>query len=612
MVFTVNFAIVCMTLMVALLLKRGVAMYTTVFLLWLGMATANGVILLNRPSPFTFSDFLILPSVLAIITVYLEIFSIILIVIAILAALSGIVLLWIKCPKRKIEAATDIPVFLISVLLIVASYPLALVGGGITNEYGDLAQSYYKHGFSYSFARSVVFHGISEPDDYEKKYVQKLLAEIEEKRKAEASEESGVVPNVIYVQLESFFDVNAIKNVQFSENPLPNFTALKNSCPSGYLTVPMIGSGTANTEFEVLTGMNMDYFSPGEYPFIMALRENYCESVASLFKERGYGTFTMHNNTGTFYSRHEVYPNLGFDVFIPIEYMYGVEYNDLGWAKDTVLIKEIEDCLAKTQGRDFIFTVSVQPHGAYPTEKLGSDKIKVTGIDDPELENMYSYYVNEMYETDKMIGELVEKYSDFEEPTMIVFYGDHIADLKLTEQDLSIGDLYSTEYVIWTNYELENDAPAKDLQTFQLSSYVFELLGINDGIMNGIHRYYADSPDYEQIMRTFEYDALYGEKYSYANKESYATDMTYGNNVIDILYVEYTEDSITVYGKGFNEFSVIYVNGKAYETEYSESYGVLSAQINIKEGKEYAVSVGQTANDGYVFSYTPEFTVNPR
>ena len=126
--------------------------------------------------------------------------------------------------------------------------------------------------------------------------------------------------------MESFFDVKDIKGVTFSEDPIPNFTALKQICPSGYLTVPFIGSGTANTEFEMLTGMNIDYFSPGEYPYIMALRNNVCESIPYLLKKRGYTSHTMHNNTGTFYSRNEVYPNLGFDTFIPLEYMYNVEY----------------------------------------------------------------------------------------------------------------------------------------------------------------------------------------------------------------------------------------------------------------------------------------------
>ena len=84
-------------------------------------------------------------------------------------------------------------------------------------------------------------------------------------------------PNVIFVQLESFFDVNYLNGVSFSEEPVPVFSALKEECIHGYLTVPALGAGTANSEFEFITGMNLDYFGTGEYPDVykrQGLRKN--------------------------------------------------------------------------------------------------------------------------------------------------------------------------------------------------------------------------------------------------------------------------------------------------------------------------------------------------
>ena len=601
LVFALNVLIVTATLALSITIKRGIALYTTVFALWVGFGTANGVILLNRPAPFTFSDFMILPSVLNIITVYLNIFSIIIIVLAIAGAIFGLVMLWKHSPKRKVERGIDLPAFFIIVLLVTLVIPLGIMGGRLTHDYSDICKGYLDHGFVYSFSRSIVLHGIREPQGYDGSDVDMILTDIEAARDLEGREEPEVLPNVIFIQLESFFDVKAVKGVSFSEDPIPNFTSLKQSCPNGYLSVPFIGSGTANTEFEMLTGMNIDYFSPGEYPYIMALRDNYCESIPYLLKKRGYTAHTMHNNTGTFYSRDEVYPNLGFDTFTPLEYMYDVEYNELGWAKDKVLIKEIDKCLTSTDGRDFVFTVAVQPHGAY-TEEETEGHISVYGLDDPKLSNMYKYYVNQMYESDAFIGDLVEKYSNYSEPTVIVFYGDHLPDLKLTEQDLKSGNMYQTEYVIWSNYGMEKGQDSPDMQAYQFSSYLFGLLGINDGMMNGVHRYFSGSEDYQWRMEVLEYDALYGEKFSYTDKGYSSTDIRFGNTEITVDKYVLIDRNLVVNGKNFNEFSVVYINGKRYDTVFVKEMGMLVAEnVRLEQSEIYDVVVAQEAEDGTVF-----------
>jgi len=603
-VFAVNVILVASTLAISVFIKRGIALYTTVFLLWVGFSTANGVILLNRPSPFTFSDFMILPSVLDIITVYLNVISIIIIILGIAGAIFGLVMLWKNSPKRQLDPPIDIPLFIILAFSAVFLIPILIMSGSITNDYSDINQAYLDHGFAYSFSRSTVFHGISQPSGYDEKDVTDLLAEIDEKRKNEEKPETQTEPNIIFVQLESFFDISAVKGITLSENPIPNFTALKQSCSSGFLTIPLVGSGTANTEFEILTGMNIDYFSPGEYPYIMALRDNTCESIPFLLKRRGYTAHTMHNNTGTFYSRDEVYPNLGFDTFTPIEFMYDVEYNSLGWAKDKVLITEIDKCLTTTEGRDFVFTVAVQPHGAYSTEPQNG-KITVSGIDDPALSNMYNYYVNEIYETDAFIGELVEKYKNYSEPTVIVFYGDHLPDLKLDASQLSRGGMYQTEYVIWSNFGLAKDENAPDLQSYQFSSYFFGNLGIHDGIMNAIHRYYKDDPNYRKYMELMEYDALYGDKFSYKGFEYVKTEIRFGNTEIVPQNAVIDGKTLTVHGENFNEFSVIYVNGKRIDTVFSSENGTLTAVLTRNAENIETISVAQEAKDGTIFAQYP-------
>ncbi len=605
--FICNFIILFAFMAISLPFKKGLAAWTTAFAVWFVFGTANGIVLMNRQSPFTASDFAILPSVLEIFTKYLTVFQIILIVIGLIAVITGLVFLWIKCPKREVMPKKGWIALGVTAAVTAATVHLSIVFGIVTTEYGTLLEAYYDSGFPYSFSRSVVCRGISEPNEYSKADVDEVLAELDDMDEltVEPFGNSDGQPDVIFVQLESFFDINAVKGVTLSEDPIPCFTELKQNYPTGYMKVPLIGSGTANTEFEVLTGMNIDYFSPGEYPFIAKLDDDgfACDSLARVFKEYGYTTHAMHNNTGTFYNRYKVYPNLGFDSFTPIEYMYDVEYNPLDWAKDMVLIDEIQKCLDSSEGSDLIFTVTVQPHGAYPTEQTGEYPITVSGLpdDDTERYHMFSYYVNQIKETDDFIRALTEHFSKVDKDTVIVFYGDHLPDLKMEESDLSRGDMYSTEYVIWSNYGLGNkDAAPETLEAYQLSSYVLSLFYVEGNIMNQIHTLYKDGdPErYDEVMRLIEYDALYGEKYCFRGETPQVSDIRYGNTEIAMTSHSVENGKLTVKGKGFNKYSVIYLDGKRVDTVFNAN-GTLSADVR----KSFThLEVLQEAPNGTVFS----------
>lgn len=97
---------------------------------------------------------------------------------------------------------------------------------------------------------------------------------------------------------------------------VPNFHKLYQNYTSGYLEVPVVGAGTANTEFEILTGMGMQFFGLGEYPYKTILKQTNCESIASDLSEIGYGTHVVHNNGGNFYSRRNAFLKDG------IRYLY--------------------------------------------------------------------------------------------------------------------------------------------------------------------------------------------------------------------------------------------------------------------------------------------------
>ena len=175
------------------------------------------------------------------------------------------------------------------------------------------------YGFAYTFTRSLVDTGIDRPEDYSARRVRAIAAEV--LRTMDKAPED--VPNIIFLQLESFFDVNRLKDVTFSsETWLPYFKSTGRHAPAGVHRAQL--SAGANTEFEVITQMNVHDFGTGEYPYKTILQETPCESIVKDLK-LGLASHVIHNNTATFYDRNIVFPKLGFDSFTTLEYMNHVE-----------------------------------------------------------------------------------------------------------------------------------------------------------------------------------------------------------------------------------------------------------------------------------------------
>ena len=195
-----------------------------------------------------------------------------------------------------------------------------------------------------------------------------------ETSEGEQKEDDTVKPNIIFLQLESFFDPELVNFLNISEDPIPYYRQLMKDYSSGYLRVPVVGAGTANTEFETISGMSLRYFGAGEYPYKSVLSEETCESAPYVLKNLGYATHAIHNNEANFYSRRSVFSRLGFDTFTSEEYMPDIsDVTATGWVKDHILTKEIIKTLDATDEPDYIYTISVQGHGDYPTEPVRDD-----------------------------------------------------------------------------------------------------------------------------------------------------------------------------------------------------------------------------------------------
>lgn len=571
-IFIYNTLIIMTTMTIALFFTRRIFAYCIISVVWIGLSLTNFIILSSRKTPFTAMDFYLIKDAIKVAGLYVSIVQIILIALLVIAVITGLVFLWRKAPKievtiKKTKFYAYAGVQLVLVFLAVYGMGMTLLfTGTVESHYGNLAQAYKKYGFSHCFVSSVLDRGIKKSGEYSEEYMESLKKDLDDVE----PEANDKTPNIIFVQLESFFDPTHVKGISLSENPLPNYQKLISEYSSGYLSVPCFGAGTCNTEFEVQTGINIDDFGPGEYPYRTIMKSKVCESMAYDLKKLGYSTHAIHNNDGTFYDRNLVFSHLGYDTFTSIEYMDGFEKTPMGWAKDYVLTDEIDKALNSTSGTDYVFTISVQGHGDYPSTPVEgyTPEINVTNFPVAEQQSAFEYYVNQIHEMDNFIGELIEKLSERDEETVLVLYGDHLPTFDFTDDMLSNGDKFQTQYVIWSNFQM--DKQDKDLQAYQFSAYVMVRLGISEGYIMKYHQSKKKLPEDEYLknLKILEYDILYGKKEIYGGETPYeATDLKMGIDDIEITDVYNYNNDVFVEGNNFNDYSCVMINGKEYAAE---------------------------------------------
>jgi hypothetical protein len=499
----------------------------------------------------------------------------------IVSAVIFLAAVWRKAPisKEKIRYGFGAGLIAISGVLVLGLTSAAMNTGLVAVHFGNIGEAFKSYGFPYCFSNSLFNTGISKPEGYGTETMEEIRDEELVPENTYALSED-IKPNVIMIQLESFFDPALWKNNPVNYDPIPFFHQLQKNYPGGYLSVPSVGAGTANTEFESITGMNLDFFGPGEYPYKTVLKKTSCESVAFDLKNLGYSAHAIHNNEATFYDRNRVFSQLGFDTFTPIEYMNNVERNPTGWCKDKILTGEIIRTLDSTEGPDFIYTISVQGHGKYPS---------------------FEYYCQQIGEMDQFIRSLVNTLRTRKEPIVLVMYGDHLPGFEWSEDEMKNRSLFQTEYVIWNNMNLP--AEKKNVEAYQLAAHVLDMLDIHEGTMMRFHQKYFSSPEtgeesYLKDMKTLEYDILYGGREVYGGENPYqSTNLKMGIDDIVIDHVVYNDSNVLVYGENFTPYSRICFEGKAVETTFVWPELIIAKNVPEKKMKDSELSVWQIGRD---------------
>lgn len=589
-----NSFIIFASLSIVFLFRRRALLRFLISGFWLFLGTINGCILAKRVTPFAFTDLKCLSDLLEMQnTSYFTANEAVAVVIIVSCFFAFCIFLFFKGPKFIGKTHKFLSPLMIAGICFTLLFTTkaAQSNNVIASYFSNIAQGYENYGFVYGFSSSVVDRGMSKPADYSEETIDAIKASIDTPQTVVTKDQ----PNIIVVLLESFIDPTEVSYLNLSEDPIPNFRSLYENYSSGYLTVPVVGAGTANTEFEILTGMSLQYFGTGEYPYKTTLKEiPSCESIASDLSAIGYGTHVVHNNGGNFYSRANAFSLMGFDTFTSKECMNIQEYTPLGtWPTDDILINETMKALDSTANQsDFVYTITVQGHGDYPTDKvIENPEITVSGAADDAANNAWEYYVNEIHEVDKFIGNLTTELAARDENTIVVFFGDHLPSMGLTEDDMATGDIFKTKYATWNNFGLAKEDA--DLTAYELLADVTDQLDIHEGTIFNYTQSQSSSDTYLAGLENLQYDLLYGDKYSYNGEDKYpATDLIMGIDDVSITSTgKAADEKLCVYGSNFTPWTKIYVNGEKVSTTFICSTMLRINQSNITDGDTLVANI---------------------
>ncbi|MGI5900846.1 MAG: LTA synthase family protein [Desulfitobacteriia bacterium] len=458
--------------------------------------------------------------------------------------------------------------------------------------------NYEKNGMLLGFMLNCLYPTVEEPLDYEKETVLKIAQGV----KNSYPTNPDFKPNIIFLMSEAFWDPTTMQAIEFNIDPIPFFRSLEKDYTSGTLITPVFAGATANTEFEVLTGFSTHFLPAGIVPYVQTI-DRPLEALPAIYKRQGYATSAIHTYHNWFYRRNLVYQNLGFDKFISKEFFVNPEY-DGSYIKDKELSKKIIEQLRQTEEPDFIYAVSMQAHGPYSAEEQADNPFEVKGNLSPESKNTLENYCRKIADADKALELLVQELEELDEPTLLIFFGDHLPLLGNNSEvykeagflldDNSYEDYlrkYSVPFVIWDNFSGKKEHLC--LSTSFLGSYVLEksrtegslftdfLTGLRKQGVNVIAN--TEAPVAEEITKEqlahyqlLQYDFLSGNEYSYQlcpeNKPSPNTSFLLGDNLLTIENINIPDKTtLEVQGTSFSPDTQIYINDKPMATSFVDS-----------------------------------------
>ena len=235
---------------------------------------------------------------------------------------------------------------------------------------------------------------------------------------------------------------------------------------------------------------------------------------------------------------------------------------------------------------------------------MGAGKKAAQAIDEA-LKNKWEYYVNQVYEMDQFVGDLIKAVEARKEPSVVVFYGDHLPTMGLKAEDLKSRYLYNTNYVIWDNVGLQKQD--KNIPAYQLMSEILNRLDIHSGTVFNYHQQRKGTKNYLSDLELLQYDILYGKQYVYNNHPP----ISEGHMVMGIRDVSLSSivpqlsSGYSLYGENFTKYSRVYVNGEKQKSSFLNNTRINLSETELQDGD--VIQVGQVGSSDTIFRMSDKY-----
>lgn len=393
----------------------------------------------------------------------------------------------------------------ISTAVILAGILCVITNGSIMEQIDlfsldmwDPESNYKEKGYMCALISEGQFLKVEKPDNYSEEKIENIAAYYAEDYEKREKQDVVIPENVILIMNESWADFRYLEEFEQDNQITPYIDNLKEDTIKGWLHVPVFGGGTANSEYEVLTGNTMQFLSNGSTAYQLYVSEQEW-GLASIFNSQGYKTMSYHPQQALNWNRNIVYPHMQFEEFYFLE-NWPEEIENIRWCpSDKTAYQPIMETHGNLEEDEkmFSFLVTMQNHGGYDWEDFEETVNLNLGEDMPLTEQ----YLSLIQISDLAFQELVEYFEKIEKPTMIVMFGDHLPNIDIPFYEALLGEnwddlsllqkqkIHTTPFVIWCNYDIEEEQDV-EMSSNYFGSYLLELAGV-------------EMPDYNKCLLKF-------------------------------------------------------------------------------------------------------------
>lgn len=356
---------------------------------------------------------------------------------------------------------------------------------GIAVDVWDQAGGFKRNGIALSLMDNASYMAMKKPSNYNSAILEEDMDKVVPTENMYDSISDTEVKNIIVIMNESFSDLSVVGDFETNVDYLFYYHSL--DAIKGYTYTSVYGGATANSEFEFLTGNSIGLLPRGAMAYTMYMKDG-ITSLVDILKNNGFYSTAIHTYWKSGYNREKAYDVLKFD---EKHFLDEYELNDDDYHRvypnDNFTYQKVLDYLNQSNhDKNFVFCVTMQNHGGYYIE--GHDA-EVEVVDEPGEYYDVEQYLTSLNSSDQALEKLINYYSNSDEPTLIVQFGDHQPKLndafysKLygkSTSDLTLEETqkkYMTPYLIWANYPLDTSV-SKNMSINYLSTMTLQAANI--------------------------------------------------------------------------------------------------------------------------------------